>query len=150
MSEIITMTCEVDIHLDNIDDLILLESDIEDLDDLSILYSEGFSGYIPKEENIREELMFFLDYGYNIWKLVKVSTREIIGAGISVLGKNIIELSGITVKDSYRNQGFGEYLIKSLINRIRLFYNCYRIYVRLELINKVAYYLYSKIGFKTY
>jgi len=74
---------------------------------------------------------------------------QAVGYGQVILNKNAHTIVNLGILEAYRHQGYGELLIKYLIEL------CYKnsiknVYIRVERDNINALYLYKKIGFKEY
>ena len=94
---------------------------------------------IYQEEN---EEYFIEDFSV----FLKNSNDEILGYGQIILSKNQYTIVNFGILEQYRMRGYGEILLKYLINLCRL-NSIYQIFIRVEEANIKAINLYTKVGF---
>ena len=92
-----------------------------------------------------DEEYYIKDFGAFICK----SNGQAVGYGQIILNKELYTIANVGILDEYRKQGYGEMLVKYLIqlcheNSIQ------SVYIRVEKNNINALSLYNKIGFKEY
>lgn len=92
-----------------------------------------------------DEEYYLSNYGVFIYN----NNGQAVGYGQVILNNGLYTIVNIGILDKYRKQGYGEMLVRYLIDL------CYKnsiknVYIRVEKNNLKALYLYNKIGFREY